>query len=166
MSFKSKKILIIALAVLVAICRIALIYSQPIQGGAAQITDQQLTYVALLADPILQVLVFLSLAIMSLELSWLYPKQFKRIAQPVSIIFAVVALVLLAMHWSYVFSEFMPIMSAVIYHAFNPNSSPDMGYYAWRYSLNPSKVFMAAIILPLIMPVFCHLLQRIRDLRK
>ncbi|CBJ12249.1 hypothetical protein LLO_1871 [Legionella longbeachae NSW150] len=45
----------------------------------------------------------------------------------------------------------------LVYEAYNPQSAPSQSYYQWKYSLNPAKVTIVLLLIPMFLPIFYYL---------
>lgn len=144
------------------------IYYHP-TGSNPFINAHQQSYAAWLMNPVLQLLVCLSVSFMFYAIN----RVSDTIAKPVkqgstgvestftarktrilaSVILLIIGLVILFGHWHYIHANFVLFITALLYYTYNPNST-HQSYYVWRYSLSPAKLAFVVVLAPLIMVLF------------
>ncbi|KTC83831.1 hypothetical protein Lbru_1654 [Legionella brunensis] len=68
-----------------------------------------------------------------------------------------VSVTILCINWTYIHSEFTALTSMLMYEAYNPQSAPNLSYYQWKYSLNPAKVTLTLLVIPMLLPLFYYI---------
>lgn len=144
--------------------RIALIFTTPSQATLSQIDPNQIGYLGLLQNPIIHVLFCLSLMIMLGGFYYAFNTLSPESSQgKTNIIFILIggliciATAILWNNWNYIHSQFTTLLAMLTYEAYNPQSAPNLSYYQWKYSLNPAKVTMGLLLIPLFLPLFYYL---------
>lgn len=159
-----KKFTVLAVVLFIGFFRIALIFTTPSQAALTQIDPNQIGYIGLLQNPIIHLLFCLSLMIM---LGGFY-YAFNNLSpgsslDKTNIIFILIggliciATAILWNSWSYIHSQFTTLIAMLTYEAYNPQSAPNLSYYQWKYSLNPAKVTISLLLIPMFLPLFYYL---------
>ncbi|WED44590.1 hypothetical protein [Legionella cardiaca] len=158
---KQKLILFI---IILAMLRLFFIFFVPPQAGLTPVDPNQIGYIGLLKNPIIQLLFCLSLIIMLFGFHLILP-NFNLFIFVLIIGLVCISIGILWIHWGYIHSEFGSLMSMLMYEAYNPRSAPQLGYYQWKYSLNPAKVTVGLLILPILLPLF-YFVRLIRNKKR
>lgn len=161
---EKKKLTLLTVILLIGFFRIALIFTTPSQAALTQIDPNQIGYISLLQNPIIHLLFCLSLIIMLCGFHYAFNNLNPGTSLgKTNIIFILIAgLVCIAAailwgNWSYIHSQFITLISMLTYEAYNPQSAPNLSYYQWKYSLNPAKVTMGLLLIPMFLPLFYYL---------
>ena len=151
---------------------IYLIFHTPsqLEHSSTTIDPNQLGYLGLLQNPIIQILLCLSLIIMLSGIYYVHNifNEKKFGGETPQVVFFILILGLfgsaadiLWLNWTYVSSSFTIFMSTLLYEAYNPLSVPianrkDYISYLlqWKYSINPAKMTVGLLGIPLLIPLF------------
>lgn len=165
---KNKKFSLIALFLILSAFRIAMIFTAPPE--AASLPDpNQLGYTGLLKNSIIQLLFCISFIIMLGGFSYvlsILPKEkhttSSNIEQLIFVLIAgltCIAASILWINWTYIHLEFRNLISMLMYESYNPLSAPHMSYYQWKYSINPAKLTVSLLIVPVLLPLLYYQLK-------
>lgn len=161
---EKRTLTVLAVVLFIGFFRVALIFTTPFQAALTQIDPNQMGYMGLLQNPIIHVLFCLSLLIMLGGFYYAFNNLNPESSLgKTNIIFILIggligiAIAILWNNWNYIHSQFTTLITLLTYEAYNPQSAPNLSYYQWKYALNPAKVTMGLLLIPLFLPLFYYL---------
>lgn len=161
---EKKKLTLLTVILFIGFFRIALIFTTPSQAALTEIDPNQIGYIGLLQNPIIHLLFCLSLIIMLVGFHYAFNNLSPgtSLAKNNIILLLIAGLVCVAAailwgNWNYIHAQFIALISMLTYEAYNPQSAPNQSYYQWKYSLNPAKVTMGLLLIPMFLPLFYYL---------
>ena len=134
------------------------------------IDPKQIGYLGLLENPIIQLLLCLSLTIMLCGIHYVH-KIFNEGQVSYTNLHTVLFILILGLlgisshilwlNWTYIHSSFTSLMSMLLYESYNPKSVPIANkndYISfllhWTFAISPAKVTLGLLLIPLLIPLF------------
>lgn len=160
------KLFFLFIILLIGAARLGLLFFAPSSISLAEINPSDFTYLAVLKNPVIHLLLCGSLILMCLGFICLsnnktttqhYLSQHNKIFYCFILILIVTMGGILWFHGSYIQHEFTKLLSVLIYEAYNPQSAPGLSYYQWKYSINPAKLYLSLLIIFPLIPFFVYL---------
>ncbi|ARB90980.1 hypothetical protein [Legionella longbeachae] len=163
-----KKFTVLLGILFIGFLRIALIFTHPSEASLPQIDPNQIGYIGLLQNPVIHLLFCLSFIIMLVGFHYAFTNlELETNKGKTNNIFILIAglvgiaMIILWYNWSYISSQFLMLSSMLAYEAYNPQSAPNQSYYQWKYSLNPAKVTIVLLFIPIFLPMFYYLKNKL-----
>jgi hypothetical protein len=167
-----KKHIPFILVILFLCFEMALLIFIPSVSELKRIDPNQIGFLGLLQNPIIQLLFCLSLFLMLVGFVFvIYSPHNQGLSLPKNttllygamVVLSSVAVIILLVNWAYIHAEFTTLISTLFYEAYNPQAEPSLSYYQWTYSLNPAKTIVGLLLLPLFLPLFYFLRKKTRN---